>query len=56
MFAAYSLLPQSSVAAQRALQSYATSSLFRAVQANDLAGVQKAVSEGAISRPATNGA
>jgi hypothetical protein len=48
VFAAYSLLPQSSVAAQTVTEnSIATSSLFRSVQANDLAGVRKAVSEGA---------
>jgi Ankyrin repeats (many copies) len=48
VFAAYSLLPQSSAAAQSVTRNHiATSSLFRAVQANDLAGVQKAVSEGA---------
>jgi hypothetical protein len=48
VFAAYALLPQSSVAAQTVTQSsIATSSLFRSVQANDLVGVQKAVGEGA---------
>jgi hypothetical protein len=48
VFAAYALLPQSSVAAQTVRQNAnATSSLFRSVQANDLAGVQRAVGEGA---------
>jgi hypothetical protein len=48
VFAAYSLLPQSSVAAQSVTGNpIATSRLFHSVQANDLAGVQKAVSEGA---------
>jgi hypothetical protein len=48
VFAAYALLPQSSVAAQSVTgNAFATNSLFRAVQANDFAGVQKAVSEGA---------
>lgn len=48
VFAAYSLIPLPSVAAQSIPGNpFATNSLFRSVQANDFAGVQKAVSEGA---------
>lgn len=46
--AAYLVLPQSSVAAQSFTQkTKATNGLFKSVQANDLAGVQTAVGEGA---------
>lgn len=45
---AYLVLPQSSVAAQSFTQkTKATNGLFKSVQANDLAGVQTAVGEGA---------
>ena len=48
VLAAYFLVSPSSVAAQSVPEnSLSTSILFRSVQANDFAGVQKAVSEGA---------